>query len=212
MPPIINASTTHMPIDLTVHNHDNNSPSDIRTDGIPTAITDPVTKSDVQAYPHLKKFRYDHARQLLLGHLNVNSLRNKFLEVQEMLKVGDIDILGLSETKLDGSIGHSMFKCSNYASYRQDRDIHGGGVMCYVSSALPHRRRDDLCVNELNFQSLVVEVIHQKTKFLAVVLYNPPSTPSSSLADIFERLCNNCSTDFQTVIFLGDFNVNIVVG
>ena len=84
------------------------------------------------------------------------------------------------------------------------------GIACGVSSALPHRRRDDLCVNELNFQSLAVELIHQKTKFLVVVLYNPPSTPSDKLKDIFERLCNKSSNDSQAVFFLSGFNVNVM--
>ena len=145
-----------------------------------------------------------------MGHLNVNSLQHKFSEVQEMLQAGALDILGLGETKLDDSFGHSMFKCNNYSSYRLDRDIHGGGIACYVNSALPHCCRDDLCINELTFQSLVIEVILQKTKFLVVVLYNPPSTPNPRLIDIFERLSNNCCTNSQIVFFLGDFNVNIM--
>jgi len=210
--PPITIHTTHTCTDLGSSNAGFNSEdfsNKNRTDSVTQVSTDSVGETSLQTYPNLKKFRYDHPRQLVLGHLNVNSLRNKFIEIREMLKVSEIDILGLSETKLDDSFGQSTFHCPNYTAYRQDRDIHGGGIACYVSSALPHRRRDDLCVNELNFQSLVVEVIHQKTKFLVVVLYNPPSTPSNKLPEIFERLCNNVNTDSQTMFLTGDFNVNI---
>ena len=47
----------------------------------------------------LRRLRLNHPQQIVLGHLNINSIRNKFDLMKTML-TRDIDILMITETKL----------------------------------------------------------------------------------------------------------------
>ena len=50
----------------------------------------------------LHQMRIKNANRLIIGHLNVNSCRNKFDMLEELIK-DKIDIFLISETKLDSS-------------------------------------------------------------------------------------------------------------
>ena len=49
-----------------------------------------------------KSIKAKHPKNLFLGHLNVNSTRNKFVSIQELIK-RTFDIFLISETKIDDS-------------------------------------------------------------------------------------------------------------
>ena len=103
------------------------------------------TKNECLNSTHsLKKFRSTHAKNLIMGHLNINSIRGKFTEASELLTEELLDVLFLSETKLDASFPSPRFHVTGYKCHRTDRNQHGGGIMAYVRNDLPHRRRSDL--------------------------------------------------------------------
>ena len=54
-----------------------------------------------------------------------------------MLKDHDIDIIGLSVTRLDKTISDSEVNINGYNIFRNDRDVNGGGVAIYVKTSLP---------------------------------------------------------------------------
>ena len=87
----------------------------------------------------------------------------------------NIDILVVSETKLDPTFPACQFNIPGYSlPYRRDRNRNGGGVMIFVrediSSKLliKHSLPDDIEV-------LFVEINLRKTKFLLLGGYHPPS-------------------------------------
>ena len=52
----------------------------------------------------IHEIRIKNANRLIIGHLNINSLRNKFEILEELIKdKNKIDIFLMSETKLDNS-------------------------------------------------------------------------------------------------------------
>ena len=55
-----------------------------------------------QMWKRLLRILISNMNKLIFGHLNINSLRNKFDLLSEEVK-GSIDILMVSETKFDGS-------------------------------------------------------------------------------------------------------------
>ena len=57
---------------------------------------------------HLKSIRIRNLNKIVIGHLNINSLRNKFDFLVTQVKVY-IDILMISETKLDESFPTGQF-------------------------------------------------------------------------------------------------------
>ena len=72
--------------------------------------------------------------KLIFGHLNINSLRNKFDLFSEKVK-GSIDILMVW---LDDSFPEAQFLIEGFHSlFRFDRNINGGGIMLYVRNDIP---------------------------------------------------------------------------
>ena len=65
-----------------------------------------ILHSDVKK--SLKNIRNTNINKLIFGHLNINSLKNKFDILSEQVK-GSIDIFIVSETKLDDSFPEGQF-------------------------------------------------------------------------------------------------------
>ena len=68
---------------------------------------------------------------IVISHLKINSLRQKFDVLKYLIK-GNIDILALTETKLDQTFPTYQFTIDEYSLFRLDRTSNGGGVFIYV--------------------------------------------------------------------------------
>ena len=78
--------------------------------------------------------RKGNLNRLVLAHININSIRNKFDTLVQQI-TNNIDILMISETKLDNSFPEGQFLIPGYGSpYRFDRNCRGMGgagvVLC----------------------------------------------------------------------------------
>ena len=74
---------------------------------------------------------------LILGHLNINSIRNKF-DPLKFITGNNIDIFLISETKLDDSFPTAQFLIKGFdAPYRFDRNSKGGGLLLYIREDTP---------------------------------------------------------------------------
>ena len=62
---------------------------------------------------NLNALRKCNVNRLIIGQLNINSLRNKFESLVQQVK-GNIDILMVSETKLDNRFPVSQFFIDGY--------------------------------------------------------------------------------------------------
>ena len=82
------------------------------------------------AFKSVKAHRLQNPKNVRIGHLNINSLRNKITAVEELTQ-NKIDICLISETKLDETFPNfQQFKIHDYKKFCRDRDKHGGGVFC----------------------------------------------------------------------------------
>ena len=61
----------------------------------------------------LRHLRLNHPQQIIIGRLNINSIRNKFGLMKIMLTR---DILMITETKLDDSIPVSQFEIDSFST------------------------------------------------------------------------------------------------
>ena len=65
--------------------------------------------------------------------VSINSLRNKF-ETLASLVTSDIDILIISETKINESFQTSQFLIDGFSTpCRRNRNAHGGGILEIIS-------------------------------------------------------------------------------
>ena len=61
-------------------------------------------------------------KNVIIGYLNIYSLRNKFAAVEELIKE-KIDIGLISEIKTDESFPNQQFKINGSKTFRRDRDL-----------------------------------------------------------------------------------------
>ena len=64
----------------------------------------------------------------IIGHLNINSIRNEFLDFKEFV-LSDTGICLISDTKLDDSFPYQQFHVNGYKMFRKDRNKFGGGLV-----------------------------------------------------------------------------------
>ena len=79
----------------------------------------------------MKGLRSTHSKNVFLGHLNINFLRNTFESVNELIKY-TFDAFLLRESKLDSSFPDSQFSIPYYRMIRKDRNKNGGGVFYFT--------------------------------------------------------------------------------
>ena len=176
---------------------------------------DPNEEQDT--WSDFDKIANKHRTNVKIGHINANSIAGfKFHEIKSWLLSGRLDILIISETKLDATFPSSQFHIDGFRMCRKDRNIHGGGLMAYV--------RSDMCFSVLRqFKNLTVadlstfrtEFITLKVKiaksWLTIVgIYRPPNIPKYQWKLELSALFEASTTVTNDVIFLGDFNCDLM--
>ncbi|XP_056004379.1 uncharacterized protein LOC125659658 isoform X2 [Ostrea edulis] len=111
-------------------------------------LATPNGKSKVQEneeddiFVELFSARKANPKKFIVAYLNINSLRSKIEHIHELLTRNIVDILFLSETKLDETFVDAQFQVDNYILWRRDRNAHGRGIVAYLRSDLPELGMD----------------------------------------------------------------------
>ncbi|XP_069133195.1 uncharacterized protein [Argopecten irradians] len=163
--------------------------------------------TDGDPFQELSDTRGIYPKNVIMSYLNINSLRYKFSELSDILRQTLVVILIVGETKLNDIFNQSLFDVSGYRSYRKDRTGKGGGLLFYINSNIPSRRREDL---ELSLvESIVVEVTVNDRKWAVVGIYSPPSNNKNA---VYDDLCSNLdkiSIHYDHIMVVGDLNVDM---
>ena len=120
--------------------------------------------------------------RLIIGHLNINFIENKFEALASLVK-DKLDIIMVSETKIDKSFPESQFIIVGYSKpFRRDRNSHGGGLLIYIRDDIPckeirtQKLPDDIegifiVINLRNNKCIIMGVQPSKIKYL--LFFNP---------------------------------------
>ena len=73
----------------------------------------------------IKMQHLEHFNTLIVGHLNINSIKNKFEMIAETIT--NFDIFLIPESKIDSTFPNIQFKINGYKLFRRDRNRFGGG-------------------------------------------------------------------------------------
>ena len=93
--------------------------------------------------------------RIVLAHLNINFLRNKLDLLADKIN-GNVDVLTISETKLDDAFPAGQFKIPGDASpFRLVRNQNGGGILVFIGEDVP--------VNILPSEEKLLEVFFLRT-------------------------------------------------
>ena len=170
-------------------------------------IISPITftvNSEPDSYSSLKDLRCRNPNRVIFAHLNINSIRSKFDVLRDMV-TKNIDILLISETKIDNSFPDAQFCMAGFSiPYRRDRTKFGGGILLYVREDIPSKLITPLV--PIDIECVFIEINFHKKKWLVVGSYNPLK---STIADHLEKLGKHLDTIlplYDNVIIMGDFN------
>ena len=156
-------------------------------------ISDPFEK--------LKNIRLTNPNRLIIAQLNINSLRNKFDSLVRMLH-NNLDILLISETKIDSSFPTAQFQIEGYATYRLDRNANGGGILLYIREDIP----STLLNFDMSIESFYIEINIRKKKWLLIGPYNPNKNLISNHLKETGKNLDNYFSKYDNFILLGDLN------
>ena len=165
-------------------------------------ITDPIST--------LRDIKHNNINRLVFGQININGLSKKFEQLKNLIK-GHIDILVVTETKIDESYPTQQFDIEGYACpYRLDRNKDGGGVLIYVRDDLGSKERYSTNRSmKKNFEGIFFEINLRKSKWLAFGGYNNRKTNIGNfLAQVGPVLDQNMSK-LENILLLGNFNSEI---
>ena len=111
-------------------------------------------------------------------HLNINSLLPKIDQLREIVKTSKPRVIGITETKLDISIGESEIPIDGCCAIPRDRNRKSGGVICYVTNRIFYNTKN--CISnkienifvELLILEITVEIVYKppdQTRFLEIL-------------------------------------------
>ena len=119
-----------------------------------------------------------------------------------------LDLLALSETRLDNTFTDSAVSIDGYTLIRRDRCRGGGGVAMYVRNVIDFKIRSDLSDPDLEF--LCIEIQRPRARpFLISNWYRPPNSPIE-LFDKFEVLLAKIEAENVESNILGDINCDMM--
>ena len=152
----------------------------------------------------LKQLRQKNWKKIIIGHLNINSIRNKFDLLADLIK-GNIDIMVISETKIDESFPTSQFSITGYSPpYRLDRNNQGGGLLLYVRNDIPSKQI--ICNFSQDIECITVEINIWKKKWLIYGIYNPQKNNINRHLSALKNSISKLTCNYDNIIILGDFN------
>ena len=120
----------------------------------------------------MKKQRLDNASNTLIGHLDINSFRNKFVFVEDIIKLFDLFLD--SESKLDHTFPSNQFRINGYKFFRLDRNSFGGRLILHINENIPCKPLQEH-VHLPNFEVIAIEFYQNDQMWLLLGLYKPPN-------------------------------------
>ena len=155
----------------------------------------------------LQKIKNSHLNNPVLAHLNINSLRHKIIDLREILKYTGIDLISLSESKLDDTFPDAQFTTDNYISFRHDRNQFGGGLFAFVKKGLLPNRKQDLESKLIEISS--VEITVKKRKWMVHIVYRPPSSDLALFFNELSKVLDHSFGKYENLLILGDLNIDL---
>ena len=152
----------------------------------------------------LKALRLTNVNKLIIAHLNLNSLRNKFEFLISLIK-DNIDVLMISETKLDESFPTSQFIINGFsAPFCLDQNDKDDGIILYIREDIPSRL---VSTDSSQVEGFFVEInFRNKKKWLLCCSYNPKKDLIRQHLYALSKSIDVFTSKYDNLLFLGDFN------
>ena len=154
----------------------------------------------------IKEVKQKHVKNVTLGYININSIRNKFNDLKLIVK-DYIDILIIAETKIDASFPTSQFLLKEYnCPFRLDISDKSGGLLVYVKKGIAAR---PLFVKSdcKNMQVISIELHLKSSKWLLISIYRPEYVAPATFLCHLNKIIELHKKKSEKMIIIGDFNM-----
>lgn len=156
--------------------------------------------------PSLRNLRIKNPKNVIIAHVNINSIRNKFDFLKEFVEK-NIDILCICETKVDSSFPVGQFDMPGFKlPFRRDRDKNGGGLMIFANENLLTKELTSFKVQN-GIELITLEINLRKKKYLLLYTYRPPSQCTHFFLSNITNALNFHMRHYSNIIVMGDFNL-----
>ena len=140
--------------------------------------------------------------RLICAHLNINSVRNKFDLLSDVIK-NNINILMISETKLDSSFPNRKFQIHGYSETdRLDRNRNGGGILVFIREDIPTKLVD----SQMEIEGFFIELNLRRKKWLLCCSYNPKYSQISHHLKEMGKDLDVLTSKYDNIIPMDDFS------
>ena len=112
----------------------------------------------------------------------------------------NLDILMISETKIDDTFPESQFLIEGFsAPYRLDRTAKGGGILLYIREDIPSKLIKNVTV-DTSFEGFFVEINLRSKKWLLGCSYNPHRDKIAYHLKIISSALDKLSSQYKNII------------
>ena len=167
--------------------------------------------------PNQEDANYRNSK-IKIMYSNVDGLLSKLMELKDIIKDKEPQVICLTETKLNTNILDDTLNLENYNVWRKDRKIkQGGGVMILTSKELQVKQ---IHANSLEMVELIaVEIKTKEGDIIIATVYMPPQTRTWE-KEMYTEMMENTTKSIRTllqntedkakrIILNGDFNCNV---
>ena len=180
----------------------------VSNDSNTEAVSTTTESENSDSKDRLKEIRAKNINRVIIAHLNINSIRNKFELLSEKVR-NDIDVLVISETKIDESFPDSQFLIDSFSTpFRMDRNNKGGGILVYVREDIPAKSIKIPYISK-ETECLAIELNLRKMKWLITCSYNPHKDNISNHLFNLSKILDNNLSKYERLLCIGDFNSEI---
>ena len=147
----------------------------------------------------------DNAKSIIVVHLNINSIRNKFILAETIVKA--LVLFLISESKLDSTFPMNQFHIFGFEVFRQDCNRFGGGLILYINKKIPCRPLNDHPTFS-NLELIAIEIHQNKRRWLFIGIYKPPSQSDDEFTNILSLITDYYLPKYENLFLIGDFNLS----
>ena len=139
-------------------------------------------------------------------------MRNKIIDLKEIVSKTLPDVLVIAETKIDSTFTNAQFFLDDYYEpTRKDFSKYSGGIIEYVRKGVIRKRLSDFELK--SFESISSEIVIAKRKWFLLSFYRTEREENkiSNIKRFFQELSNvltDITKKYDNIILMGDINID----
>ena len=143
-----------------------------------------------------------NVNDIITAQINIISIQNK-VELLTHYVNGNIDILIITETKLDKSFPSRQFLLHGYSEpLSLNRNPFRGCLLVFIREDIPCSILD---IKQLTIEALFIEINLRKRKWLLCCSYNPHKNLIVALLREIQVALIILSSKYENIMIIGDF-------